>query len=87
MDPQATFDQLLAACAAGDWEEAKDHARNLLAWLKHGGFPPRILTHPHLGSGWDAALAQAACQYALALIHKPKRHSRPPRRKEKPHDR
>ena len=38
MDPQAAWDQLLAACAAGDWEQIEERATDLLAWLDRGGF-------------------------------------------------
>ena len=44
MDPQATWDQLLAAYAAGDWDILEERATDLIAWLDRGGFPPTILT-------------------------------------------
>jgi len=39
MDPQATWDQLLAAYAAGDWDVIEERATDLIAWLDRGGFP------------------------------------------------
>jgi hypothetical protein len=41
MDPQATWEQLLAAYAAGDWDLIEERASDLLAWLDRGGFPPK----------------------------------------------
>ena len=56
MDPQAAWDQLLAAYVAGDWTEIEEHATTLLAWLDRGGFPPMIIQQPDLDSDWNRAL-------------------------------
>ena len=48
MDPQAAWDQLLAAYAAGDWDVIEERATDLLAWLDRGGFPPTIIRQPEL---------------------------------------
>ena len=68
MDPQATWDQLLCAYADGDWDLIEERATDLLAWLDRGGFPPKILSRPGLGTEWDTALARAGCQFALATV-------------------
>ena len=53
MDPQATWDQLLAAYAAGDWDLIEERATDLLAWLDRGGFPPMIIQQPDVDSDWN----------------------------------
>jgi hypothetical protein len=40
MDPDACFSELLEAIAASDFQDACDHAENLLAGLDRGGFAP-----------------------------------------------
>jgi hypothetical protein len=40
MDPNATFDLMMAAVRAGDWTTAREHAEDLRDWLKGDGFPP-----------------------------------------------
>lgn len=40
MDPDACLTELIDAVAAGDGQEAYDHADNLLMWLNRGGFAP-----------------------------------------------
>jgi hypothetical protein len=66
MDPQAAWDQLLAAYAAGDWDQIEELATDLLAWLDRGGFPPMIIQQPDLDSDWNRALAVAAA-YSIRL--------------------
>ena len=44
MDPTATLAAMNAALDAGDIETAREHARALLDWLDHGGFPPAGIT-------------------------------------------
>lgn len=69
MNPQATWDQLLAAYAAGDWDAIEEHATALSTWLISGGHPPRILQRNDLGQDWDRALAEAGCRLALQTVH------------------
>jgi hypothetical protein len=64
MDPQPTWDDLLAAYADGDWEGVDELAEALSNWLDRGGFPPRATTGSDLGQDWDVAIARAACQFA-----------------------
>jgi len=73
MDPNATWDALLAAYATKDFEAAAESAEALLAWLDRGGFPPALTigsTTMHftsqLDDAWNAAVARAACQVALS---------------------
>ena len=68
MDPQATWDQLLAAYAAGDWDLIEERATDLLAWLDRGGFPPKVLPGGELGEDGNRVLARAACLFALDAV-------------------
>ena len=65
MDPQVTWEQLLAAYASGDWNRIEENAQELLHWLSRDGFPPKVLTHPGLGTDFNRALAHAGCLFAL----------------------
>ena len=67
MDPQATWDQLLAAYAAGDWDLIEERATDLIEWLDRGGFPPKVLTNHDLGD-WNRVLARAGCGFALETV-------------------
>lgn len=69
MNPQATWDQLLAAYAAGDWDAIEKHAILLNTWLSNGGLPPRILQRDDLGQEWDRTLAEAGCRLALQAMY------------------
>lgn len=40
MDPQATYLLCLGALGAGEFDDAREYALNLLEWLDKGGFPP-----------------------------------------------
>lgn len=55
MDPQAAWDQMLAAYAAGEYESAEEFAQSLRDWLGRGGFPPAVLGNPQLGPEFDGA--------------------------------
>lgn len=68
MDPQAAWEQLLAAYAAGDWDILEERATNLIAWLDRGGFPPTILHQPEFDSELNRALAHAGCHFALGIL-------------------
>jgi hypothetical protein len=68
MDPQAAWDQLLAAYAAGEWDQIEERATDLLAWLDRGGFPPMIIQQPDLDPDWNCALARAGCIHALETV-------------------
>ena len=65
MDPHATWEQLLAAYAAGDWDLIEERATDLIEWLDRGGFPPKVLTKSEFGQDGDRALARAGCMFAL----------------------
>jgi hypothetical protein len=68
MDPQAAWDQLLAAYAEGNWDQIEERATDLLAWLDRGGFPPMILQQPDLDPDWNRALARAGCLHAMETV-------------------
>lgn len=42
MDPKATVELAIAAIEARDCVEAFDHAQDYYAWLRQGGFTPRL---------------------------------------------
>ena len=69
MNPQTTWDRLLAAYAAGDWDAIEQNATSLKEWLDRGGRPPQILGRDDVGPDWDRALAQAGCRFALETLH------------------
>src|SRR5262249_219354 len=52
MDPQAAWDRLLAAYAAGDWDQIEELATDLLAWLNRDGFPPTVIRQSDLDADW-----------------------------------
>lgn len=66
MDPQTTWDELLAAYAASEWERVHELAEELIIWLQGGGFSPRAVTGDDMGLEWDHALATAGCWLALS---------------------
>lgn len=69
MDPQAAWDQLLAAYAAGDWDLIEERATDLLAWLDRDGFPPAILRLPGLDPDMNRTLARAGCAHVLSVLN------------------
>lgn len=42
MDPTACWRLIKEAIEDARWEEAAEHAENLLEWLRRNGFPPNI---------------------------------------------
>lgn len=67
MDPQKTWEQLLTAYAAGDWDLIEKTATDLLEALDRGGLPPKVLA-ADVGLDWDRALARAGCLFALDTV-------------------
>jgi len=68
MDPQAAWEQLFAAYAAGDWDILEERATDLIAWLDRGGFPPMILHQSDIDSELNRALARAGCLHVLGIV-------------------
>lgn len=73
MDPQATWEQLLRAYAAGDWDAIEERATELIEWLDSDGAPPAVLHHSvlhHLyrDEDWNRVLARAGCVFALETV-------------------
>ena len=64
MDPQAAWDELIAAYLVGDFGRAGEFAEALIGWLDSGGFPPRT-SDQGLGEGWDRAVSRAGAEHAL----------------------
>lgn len=69
MHAQESWDRLLAAYAAGDWDNIEEHAHRLLDWLEQDGSPPCTLGRTDLGPDWDRALARAGCLLALEAVN------------------
>lgn len=42
MDPQAAWDEMLAAYGRGDFAACLEHGKALLDWLDNSGFPPCV---------------------------------------------
>jgi hypothetical protein len=42
MDPNATLAYALEAIAEQEWSAAADYLADLLEWVEHGGFCPRV---------------------------------------------
>ena len=70
MDPQATWEDLIAAYAEGQWERVEELADSLLQWLCRDGFPPQATTGSDMGKAWDRAIALAGCRFALRQARK-----------------
>ncbi len=73
MDPQATWDQLLAAFVDGDWDRIDELATALIEWLDRGGFAPKVLENSELGENGNRVLARAGCLLALKVIQDERR--------------
>jgi len=65
MNPHATWDQMLHAYAANDWDDVKDLAEALLHWLGTGGLPPKIAGSVPVGEDWNRRVALYAAQLSL----------------------
>lgn len=65
MDPQATWNDLLAALAAQDLSAAQESAEYLAEWLRRGGFPPLTLTAVPRGDALHRLIALAVCDHVL----------------------
>jgi hypothetical protein len=56
MDPNATYDEMIAAAKDGDWDAAAEHAENLSTWLARGGFEPdRPNWRASFANVWEAS--------------------------------
>lgn len=71
MDPQATWENLLDAYEATDWDNALEAAQSLRLWIDRGGFPPKTCVDRAMDVGWHRAIALAACRFVAgeAQIH------------------
>lgn len=65
MDPQATWDSLLAEWTAGNWLEVFELAEALLGWLEKDGFAPETMGTLRLGADWNRTQATAMATFAL----------------------
>lgn len=70
MDPQAAWDQLLAAYADRDWQQVDELAAGLVNWLGRGGFPPQTSPSHQLDDAWNRAVSRFACEFAIDQAQK-----------------
>jgi hypothetical protein len=66
MDPQAAWNELLAAYDRLDWDEVETLAQGLLDWLRRDGFPPRIVGTHAAAQKWNRAVVRFAAELALS---------------------
>jgi hypothetical protein len=76
MDPQATFQQLLEALCAHEWERVDELSETLIGWLSKNGFPPTTLGDPTLGKKWHRSIATFVCYAAQSHARKVKDRQR-----------
>lgn len=80
MDPDETFNAMLDAQRLGSFDEASEHARNLLEWLNKGGFTPqfRIAAGTREPMGIDGALTKDICvTVCRSVLSKPQTNPLP----------
>jgi hypothetical protein len=65
MDPQATWNELLACHADGRADDAREAAAALLAWLDQGGFAPSTLDCLPRDDSLHRVVAVAVCRRLL----------------------
>lgn len=70
MDPQAAWDQLLAAYAEHDWQQVDELATGLMEWLDRGGFPPLTSPSHPWDDAWNRAVSRFACEFAIKQAKK-----------------
>lgn len=73
MDPQVTWNELVAAYKSQQWEIVEQCAIDLLTWLLRGGFPPvtggnRMTTEEHRTAAREFSI------YAYAVAVKEQGH-------------
>ena len=68
MDPQAAWDELLAACRDRNPDRVEQYAVALRDWLAGGGFPPDTGGGRPLGDDWHRRLANAGVAFALEYV-------------------
>lgn len=75
MDPQATWDELLATRLQCDWNRAEELANALLDWLQRRGFPPHTVGDHELGARWHHAVAYFVCHLVLADVRQARKRA------------
>ena len=64
MDPQATWQRLIDAWTAHDWEDVLDAAEALQYWLRRLGYPPETIPDKRMGREWNSLVVQTVCGFA-----------------------
>jgi hypothetical protein len=73
MDPDQTFRDLLEALKERRWDDVEANAKNLLLWLRKGGFPPHTLGDEALGHEWHRAVTEFVCYDVLSEVRRARR--------------
>jgi hypothetical protein len=68
MDPNATLQSLHDAMDNAEWQEAIEHADNLIAWLTRGGFVPGALGTVKGGPVAYVRSLRLAAQHEIASV-------------------
>ena len=68
MDPQATWNELLACHADGRADDAREAAASLLGWLERGGFAPTTLDCLARDDSLHRVIAAAVCRQLLSSV-------------------
>ena len=68
MDPDQTLRELLEALQERRWNDIEAYAKDLLLWLRKGGFPPQTLGPKELGRKWHRAVAEFVCFAAQSKV-------------------
>jgi hypothetical protein len=77
MDPQQSWNDLLAAWVRRDWEAVLEYCEALIQWLDKDGFPPEFSYPLDLGKDFNRATVRAACEFvfqrASSVMRNPER--------------
>ena len=66
MDPDQTLRALLEALKELRWNDVETCAKDLLLWLRRGGFPPQTLGDKALGNEWHRSVTEFVCYEVLS---------------------
>ena len=76
MNPQKTWERLLAAYAQGDYSAIEDHATALLRWLDDEGPPPAVVAASTTCSSSDSSCVSGSSERSSSASGCVRRSSR-----------